>query len=115
MIYRRVFETHQPFEDLLQTYRGLGLLYIILVPTVVGSILGTLFYKKKLEDPKMLDYFGLLYTPYKKEYFWYEMVIITRRFVFALVTGLADPKSPSMSFGILIVLLTAIVSSMYLR
>jgi hypothetical protein len=59
--------------------------FILYLAAIPGSCIAALYtYRHKLDEPLFKKRFGQLVAPYKKKYFWWEIVVISRKIVLGL-------------------------------
>eukprot|EP01132_Coremiostelium_polycephalum_P007667 gene7667-9434_t len=87
--------------------------YVIGIPVLFAALL--YYYRRRLEDSKVLLLVGSIYIDYRKSVFWYELIAVARRLLMAVSLALIDPKSSFSVFVVLLVIGASIISQINFR
>ncbi|GAM24313.1 hypothetical protein SAMD00019534_074880 [Acytostelium subglobosum LB1] len=84
--------------------------YVIGIPVLFCWLLFR--YRNRLDDPFVLSFVGSLYIDYRKSVYYYEIILLVRRFMMAVSLALIDPKSSFSVFVVLLVIGGSIISQL---
>ena len=74
--------------------------YVVGIPVLFGGLLWR--YRARVEEQKVRYWLGNLYYCYKRKYYWFEMVILVRRLLLAVLISSYLPTPSSLSLALLV-------------
>ena len=85
----------------------LVLLHAIVVPTLIMMILRSAGERKRQTDPVIMFRYGLLHSGYRKERYWWECLVMVRKFSVIVISTFAtsDQTQLNMSLAVIIIAL----------
>jgi len=87
--------------------------YVAGIPTLFGCLLWK--YRARIEEPKIKYWLGNLYYCYKGRYFWFEMVILVRRLLLAILISVLPSENILLPSLILVTLSLALLLQVWLN
>ena len=87
--------------------------YVVGIPVLFGGLLWR--YRARVEEQKVRYWLGNLYYCYKRKYYWFEMVILVRRLLLAVLISVLPSDSIFLPSLVLIALSLALLVQLWLR
>jgi hypothetical protein len=91
MLAHPYLEWNDPMSSLLRVVAGILMIFVIAVPAAKIVIL--LRYRSQLQDETVFSYISTLYRPFKKNRYWWDLVLTSRKFCIAAVLVGIDSES----------------------
>ena len=72
-------------------------------------------HRNRLHNPKVMSWLGMLYEEYQPHLWWFEMTMIARRVLIALLISTVPSESSWGSIGVMMVLMAAMATNIWFR
>lgn len=89
------------------------IVYTIGIPILFFYLL--FHHRHRLHSPKVMSWLGMLYEEYQPHLWWFEMTMIARRVIIAIIIAMVPSESEFGSVGIMIVLMAAMGTNIWFR